>query len=488
MRILVMLLTISLSLQAQERPNIIFIEADDLMPRFMNKLGDGFGITPNLDKLATQGVYFERAVSQGVMCSPSRNSLITNLYPHNLGHYRNGNIKMLPEGIWTFPTELQKAGYTTYYVGKSHILRQNKGQSKTQALESYGFDKVELTGERFAIWKSLQKGKDISDIAFIKHLKKRGKYQQFLEDNRFGKYDKMAHSTMDDDVDYLDGYTTKVASDWLIKQEKSEKPFYMWFNFCLPHGPYDVPTKYWETAKSITVPKPKTTTFGEKIPWPLLTDNAEMKPKDVDHERMGEVANVIFMDKMIGNLIDTLEATNQLENTVIVFFSDHSIFLGTHGRKHKGSLFEENVNPSLIISYPKAFKQNTISKMPVELLDLVPTVFDLAGIKKPEKVAKNGISLVKTLKKGKECARKYAFSEILNAQAVTSKSYRYITSEGVDLLYNLEKDPYEMNNVALKNKAVLSKMKQALADWKINSGPFKDPERMVIYKKKPENY
>ena len=476
------------SIYAQDRPNIIFIEADDLMPRFMNKLGEGFGVTPNLDRLAEEGIYFNRGVSQGVMCSPSRNSLITNLYPHNLGHYRNGNISNLPKGIWTFPKELQKAGYRTSYVGKSHILSQNKNQSKTDALLQYGFDNVQLSGERYQLWASLKKGKDISNEPFIKHLKERGKYQQFLEDNNFGKYDRLAHSTMDNDENYLDGYSTKIAIDWLQKQNNATQPFYLWFNFCLPHGPYDAPTEYWEKAKKVLIPDPKTNSFGEKVPWPLLTDNAKINPKYLKDERIGEVANVMFMDKMIGKLLKTLEYTGQLENTVIVFFSDHSIFLGNHGRKHKGSLFEENINASLIISYPKEFKQNLISDMPVELLDLVPTTFELAGIKTPEKVAKNGKSLVSTLKNNKKKVRKYAFSEILNAQAVTSSKYRYITSEGVDLLYNLEEDPYEMNNVATKDKRQLKKMKKALEEWKQNSGEFKEPEKMVIYKKKPKDY
>ena len=81
---------------ADNRPNIIWIEADDLMPRFMNKLGEGFGLTPNLDRLAEQGVHFPNAVCQAPMCGPSRNGLLVNLYPHNLGFYRNGNLKNLP--------------------------------------------------------------------------------------------------------------------------------------------------------------------------------------------------------------------------------------------------------------------------------------------------------------------------------------------------------------------------------------------------------
>ena len=131
-------------------PNIIWIEADDLMPRFMNKLGGGFGLTPNLDRLATTGVQFPNAVCQAPMCGPSRNGLISNLYSHNLGFYRNGNLRYMPAGVWTFPPVLREAGYETAYIGKSHIKSpaDNPKASKDDALRGYGFDYVNCTGER----------------------------------------------------------------------------------------------------------------------------------------------------------------------------------------------------------------------------------------------------------------------------------------------------------------------------------------------------
>ena len=160
-------------------PNIIWIEADDLMPRFMNKLGEGFGHTPNLDRLATEGVYFPNAVCQGPMCGPSRNGLITNLYSHNLGFYRNGHLRRLPAGVWTFPPVLRDAGYQTAYIGKSHIKASadNPKATKDETLQGYGFDYVQCTGERYALWSALKKGQDISDVPFIQHLKRRGKYE-----------------------------------------------------------------------------------------------------------------------------------------------------------------------------------------------------------------------------------------------------------------------------------------------------------------------
>ncbi|MBL7077086.1 MAG: sulfatase-like hydrolase/transferase [Kiritimatiellae bacterium] len=247
------------------RPNIIWIEADDLMPRFMNKLGDGFGLTPNLDRLATQGVHFPNAVCQAPMCSPSRNGLLTNLYSHNLGGYRNGNIRRLPEGIWTFPPTLREAGYQTAYIGKSHMRppAENPKASKNEALRQYGFDYVNCTGERYMLWKFLKEGWSIDDNPYIQHLKKKGLYEQWVKDNTGWPFKK---SSMKDDVDYLDGFTTQVAVDWLEQERDAEKPFFLWFNFCLPHGPYDVPQRWYDEVAHLKIPPPEDSRVRTRCP------------------------------------------------------------------------------------------------------------------------------------------------------------------------------------------------------------------------------
>ena len=107
--------------QEQQKPNIVFLEVDDLLYRFMGKLGRNFVQTPNIDKLADDGVYFSNAVCQGVMCGPSRNSLITGLYPHNLGFYRNGHMGPLPNNVWSIAKALKNTGYNTAWVGKCHV-------------------------------------------------------------------------------------------------------------------------------------------------------------------------------------------------------------------------------------------------------------------------------------------------------------------------------------------------------------------------------
>ena len=473
-RLLIALFVLSAAMapRAGSRPNVIWIEADDLMPHFMNKLGEGFGRTPNLDRLATDGVYFENAVCQAPMCGPSRNGLLVNRYSHNIGFYRNGHMGNLPKGIWTFPRELQKAGYQTAYVGKSHIRppQEDPSMSKDDSLRFYGFDYACNTGERYAMWKMIHTGKEkkprFVNLPFIQHLEKRGKLGQFIADNKAS-----GKSTMEEDVDYLDGFTTQVAIDWLEKQRDPKKPFFMWFNFCLPHGPYDVPQRWYDKVADLKIPPPHTDHFGHPVPEPLLVDNRPAR--NVEQNRLGEAANVAFMDAMVGRLLDALEQQGLLDDTVVIFFSDHSIFMGNHGRFHKGTLFREVLGTSMILRYPDSFPKDKRIEHPVELMDLVPTTFELAGI--PATAAKNGKSLLPALTGKEKAEPHYAFTEILGAQSVVDGRYHYVVCGDEVFLYDWKTDPYEMKNVVKEFPEIAKRLRQAIEKWQAETQPSYPP-------------
>lgn len=129
--------------------------------------------------------------------------------------------------------------------------------------------------------------------------------------------------------------------------------------------------------------------------------------------QLGEATNVAFMDKMVGVLLDELEAAGELENTVGVFISDHSMFLGNQSRFHKGTLFHDVLSSSLIVRYPERFDENEIIDHAVERLDLNPPAFELAGGVNPDRVAKSGFTFFPLLEGRSSKARYYACSEIL---------------------------------------------------------------------------
>jgi iduronate 2-sulfatase len=469
-------------LQAEKRPNIIFLEVDDLMPRFMNKLGRGFGITPNLDRLASEGIYFPNAVCQGPQCGPSRNSLVTASYPHNLGFYVNKQLPHLPKDVWTFPKELKKAGYRTSYIGKSHLkpyfdrkkVKKEKISKSQIHKEFFGFDFVNCTGERGKMAGYAKTGKSLEEFPFIQHLKSQGKVQQFIDDQEKGI------CSMEDDFNYLDGYITKEVMEDFSRAKELDQPFFTWINYCLPHGPYDVPERYFEQARKVDIPGPLTTSFGHDVPEPLLRHNSPIRDEaSVAKARLGEVANVLFLDTMIGHILEDLENKGLLHNTVIFFFSDHSIFLGNHGRIHKQSLYEEALNPSLIAHFPKTFQKDIISSQPLELLDLIPTAFDLAGIENPEAVSPNGVSFLPVLTGKGSIDRNYAFSEIEGGFGVTSATHRFMNVGEINLLYDRVNDPIEMVNIASEHPEIVETFLNELEAWKNATGPFVKPAKVV---------
>jgi arylsulfatase A-like enzyme len=264
--------------------------------------------------------------------------------------------------------------------------------------------------------------------------------------------------------DYLDGFYTKTAEEW-IADYNGDKPFFLWLNLSCPHGPHDVPQKYHDMYKDIEIPPPLTDSFGGEIPAGLLKDNKAASAKRLKKSRKGYAAASTFVDAMLGRIIQQLKTKGVLENSVIVFFSDHGIFMGNHGRIHKGSIFNEITNPSLIISYPKQFKKGIIEEKPVELLGLIKTSLDLAGADNSKKEIFFGESILPLLTGKGEYKTEYAFSEIEGFQSCFNGRYRYIANSEKPLLYDLKNDPGEMKNIAAEHPEVAEKMQKATDAW-----------------------
>jgi arylsulfatase A-like enzyme len=448
----------------QQKPNVVFLEVDDLLYRFMGKLGRNFVKTPNIDKLAENGVYFSNAVCQGVMCGPSRNSLITGLYPHNLGFYINGQMHLLPNGVWSFAKGMKNAGYTTSWIGKCHVHppRPNPKDIKPIAQEmmaQMGFDYAVASAGRVVLRKQIKKSANLSDDVYINHLKSVGAYDVYVKDVK-----SRAKVTSLSEDDYLDGYYTNQALKWIDKND-SKEPFFLWVNFSCPHGPFDVPQKYHDIYKNVEIPPPLTKDFGGvQVPSFMLADAKPLTEEDAKRNRKGYAANVTFVDTMIGKIIQKLKDNDEYENTMIVFFSDHGIFMGNHGYSHKGTIFNEITNPSLIVHYPKKFKSGVVDK-PVELLGLVKTTLELVGAPKKDVSTPYSASFLPLLTGKGKYSKKYVFSEIEKAQLCFDGRYRYYANSEKPLLFDMKNDPNETKNIAESNPEIVAKMQRAVDNW-----------------------
>jgi arylsulfatase A-like enzyme len=452
----------------KQRPNILFFEVDDLMYRFMGQMGRGFASTPNIDKLAKNGIYFAGAVCQGAMCGPSRNSLITGLYPHNIGFYRNGQMKDLQKGIWSLPAALHRSGYTTAWVGKCHVHppRESRKEPVSNALRNnMGFDYAVASLGRAMLAGRVRKGVNMDGDVYIEHLKKVGMLETYTKDCK-------NHSAVTSlpEKDYLDGFYTATANQWIAAHNK-DKPFFLWLNLSCPHGPHDVPQKYHDMYKDKEIPPPLTSKFDGDIPEGLLKDNREARPNKIPETRRGFAAATTFVDSMLGQVIDELKKNGEFDNTVIVFFSDHGIFMGNHGRFHKGTVFNEIDNPSLIIHYPAKFRKGVIDKHPVELLSLLKTAMDIAGASPADKQVPFGESMMPLLTGRGSYKTRYAFTEIEGFQSCFDGRYRYIAGGSEPILYDLKNDPGESKNIAAEHPEVVAVMKRATQQWLKDSGP-----------------
>jgi len=449
-----------------KRPNIVIIEADDLMYRFTGKLGEGFIESPNLDYLATNGVYFSNAVCQGVMCGPSRNSLITGLYPHNIGFYRNGQMGPLPDGVWNIGAAMKQSGYNTAWVGKCHIHPPKNGkrrQSSSDGLKAMGFNYAIASLGRAMLASIIRNDKKFNKYkndVYFEYLKKKGVFETYVNDCKTSK----SVTSLSED-DYLDGFYTNTANKW-IENNKEKIPFFLWLNFSCPHGPHDAPQKYHDIYKDKKIPAPKSIDFGGvQIPDPLLVDSKHCTVERSKALRKAYAANCTFVDAMVGKVINQLKKDNLIENTIIIFFSDHGIFMGNHGRIHKGTVFNEITSPSLLIYYPKEFKKGFIEKKPVELLSVLKTMLDVANASEKDKNTPYGESLMPLLTGKGEYKTKYVFAEIAGAQMCFDGRYRYYRTQNGVLLYDIQEDEFEMKNIAPKNPEIIERMNKAVNDW-----------------------
>ena len=471
------------------RPNIVFIEVDDLLYRFLGKIGRGLVETPHIDSLAENGVYFQNALAQGPMCGPSRNGLITGLYSHNLGFYRNGHMGSLPEGIWNIGGAMKRSGYSTAWVGKCHVHPPHLGDKKSkpsasEGLRQMGFDYAVASLGRAMLGAAAKSDKLKDGDIYVEHLRKHGLLEQYIDDCK-----KKRKITTLPEEHYLDGFYTETANKWLTDY-KEEKPFFLWLNYSCPHGPHDAPQKYHDLYKDKEIPGPLTKDFGgAQIPAVLLTDAKQASVKKLADSRRGFAANTTFVDTMIGKVINTLKTNDQYENSLIVFFSDHGVFMGNHNRIHKGTIFNETTNPSLIFHYPKAFKKGFVEKTPVELLGIIKTALDIAQASDEEKNQPFSHSILPLLNDQGEYKAKYAFSEIAGAQVCFDGRYRYYTTAEDVLLYDISNDALEINDISKQFPEIVKKMQAATDLWLKNSGPvlaakhLRDAENLKNWKR-----
>jgi iduronate 2-sulfatase len=415
------------------RPNILFIASDDLN-NDLGTYGNPVVQTPNLDKLATQGVRFDRAYCQFPLCNPSRASIMTGLRPDTLRVYSlTYHFRTEFPDIVTMSQMFMNAGYYAARVGK--IYHYNVPSS----IGTSGFDDWPSWTEYFN-----PSGTDHTRLEPEVRRNNGGRGAQgvglgYLSD------------PADRDEDQTDGMVATKAIELLEKHK--DQPFFLAVGFFRPHTPYIAPKKYFDLhpLEKIVVPEIPAD-FRASVPAPALQGSVNFSNEDKALGIQGYYASISYMDAQVGRILAALDRLNLRDYTIIVFWSDHGYALARHGLWEKLALFEEVARVPLIIAGP-GIRAGTPSPRVVELLDVYPTLADLAGLSPPANL--QGASLKPLLTDPARAWNRPAFSQVERAgfpgRTVRTEGWRYTEwDEGRQgrELYDEAKDPGEMKNLA----------------------------------------
>ncbi|WP_418263644.1 sulfatase [Flavobacterium faecale] len=367
--------------EIKKRPNIIFIMDDQHRWDALGMVNDQV-ITPTLDKLAKEGVFFNQAVCQAPMCVPSRNSIMFGLYPNQTGVYRNSDgvpDTKLPGK--TLAQYFKDAGYETAGFGKTHW---GKYKTDTRGFETRYVAEIKEDGAH-----SMAELNPEAKARYDKEIENMGPG----EENNIGY---LGFTSKLAEEDHRDGWITKQTLNY-IENRKDDRPLFLYLSYMKPHAGHNVPKGY-EDLYDLNKIK-----YAQQPPWnkDYSPHAAGVNRRDVYENywknaseqdwklmTMRYYANVTWIDDMMGRALKALEKKGLLENTIIIYTSDHGEMLGEHYyRFNKYNLYDQSVRVPMIIAgsaLPKSIKRNSINSRPTENIDIMPTLLDLAGIK-PER-------------------------------------------------------------------------------------------------------
>ncbi|MEM0947354.1 MAG: choline-sulfatase [Pseudomonadota bacterium] len=416
------------------RPNILFIQVDQLAAQFLRCYGDSVCHAPNLDRLASEGMVFETAYCNFPLCAPSRASMATGKLCSNIGAY--DNAAELPASIPTYAHYLRAAGYQTALSGKMHFIGPD---------QHHGFEH-RLTPDLYP-----------ADFSWVPNWGDEG--ERDTNDPRSVTIAGVCERSMQIDFDDLVTFHA-VQHLYDVARSDDDRPFFLQVSYTHPHEPYLCQKPYWDLYEDADIPAPDVPPLSadkhDAHSVRLLSDfgmlNVRFADADVQTARRAYYGSISYLDARIGELLDTLERTGQRERTVIIFTSDHGEMLGERGMWFKKHFFEPSLRVPLIIA-GAAFGAGRAAT-PASLVDLLPTFMGLAegaGWTSPIE-ALDGEDLATKLADQSE---RPVFAEYL-AEATTSPifmvrrgRYKYVHSAGdPPLLFDLEDDPAERTNLA----------------------------------------
>ncbi len=445
-------------------PNILLVMSDQHRADMMGCAGDAGTVTPSLDALAADGVRFSRVSCQGPLCMPARASFMSERYVRDHGVYTNWG-EIAPDSP-TYVRALRETGYHTSLLGKAHLyldedLSVSHIDDMAGRLEALGFAEVFETGDKFigkipTRYTDFLTARGLLD-AYKKHVADRS-YQGENEDGQNAtKCVPMWDSTpMPLPLDaYVDAWHGQQAVDWILRYDRPQ-PFFLFVGFPGPHDPWDAPAEAVRRFDGVDISMPSSThrpriegtgRYGALLNSFLWVSDSETMTDDaILGMRRSYAADISVIDDAVGRMVGALRTKGLLENTWVVYTSDHGEMAGNHGLMSKCVLYEPAVRVPLIVRPPGGCEPRVVDAL-VEHLDVPATIRAIAGA--PDVPGSEGRSLLATL--GPEGAaagpgRAVSISENWGFAAFETDRYKLVVDEdalAACQLFDLLEDPAE---------------------------------------------
>lgn len=445
----------TMSVGKKGRPNILFITTDQQRFDTIASLGNKYIRTRNMNRLVSEGVTFTKAFTQATVCTPSRASFMTGRYPHNTG--ARGNGFDIRENEVTLPKMLRDgAGYDCGLVGKLHL---SSCDGHVEHRIDDGYRIFEWSQDPFPSWKENE---------YTKWLRSKGYEWKDL-------YKPIKGAAAYAGVPVELHQTTWCFNEAIKIIEKNElaKPWCLSLNVFAPHHPFDPSPEYFKRYDPAKMPLPKYKE-GEldNKPFNQMVDHSkggyggrEKVFTNLSQAQQQQVTAAYYamieqVDDQLGRILDVLDKSGQMENTIIVFTSDHGEMLGDHGIYLKGGYpYDALIHVPLVFSWKGHFMQGLQSDALVELVDIVPTLLDAVNEPIPAGVQGRSLYGICTGKADQHHHRDHVFTEFYAAtkfdepnisfSMIRDRKFKITVYHGLDVgeLYDLESDPDEFNNL-----------------------------------------
>ncbi len=451
------------SAAAAEKPNVVFILSDDHRADLMSCAGHEFMKTPTLDSIAANGVRFENAFVTSPLCTPSRAGFLSGMYPERTGAPRiNEKSCSFLEFTRMFPEYLHEAGYQTAYVGKFHL-----GEG---SIPKKGFDH----------WASWDWVGDPEDLTIYINGTPRPT-QGFADDRISG-----------------------LAAEYIKTETKKDEPFFLYVGLKSPHLPYHYPERLEHAYDGVTIPTPSSYhedweitgkrgllgsqinihTFGVGIPyW-----------KTWDHYIKSYYRSALSIDESVKTVLDALNEKGLLDDTLVIYTSDHGYNNGEHALTEKHYAYEHVMRVPMLVQYPRGIRAGGVNDELVINLDIAPTLLDFCGVPVPETMDGRSWKPLLTGTSDAPLREDFFFSLSCRDQplfkshtAVRTGRFKLIHFDTLDHweLYDLKNDPEEMvnevNNPDFADNVVHLKKRLAELKSEANWSPFGNVPVLCLY-------